>query len=89
VLGKLFEEDAFNIKGICGSSAGAMNSAMAVYGFYMNGNQGAIDLLKAFWIRISVQSRDNYDKVENENAASFSEEINQEFYSMVENVKTI
>ena len=56
VLEKLLEEDLFDIRGICGTSAGAMNAAMAVYGFQKNGNQGAIDLLKAFWTRVSVES---------------------------------
>jgi NTE family protein len=54
VLEKLFEEDAFDIRGICGTSAGAMNAAMAVYGFHQNGNQGAIDLLKEFWTKVSA-----------------------------------
>lgn len=54
VLEKLFEEDAFDIQGICGTSAGAMNAAMAVYGFQKNGAKGAIDLLKEFWTRISA-----------------------------------
>lgn len=56
VLEKLLEEDSFDIRGICGTSAGAMNAAMAVYGFQKNGNQGAIDLLKAFWTRVSLES---------------------------------
>jgi NTE family protein len=56
VLEKFFEEDVFEIRGICGTSAGAMNAAMAVYGFQKNGNQGAIDLLKSFWMKVSEVS---------------------------------
>ncbi|HET8963974.1 MAG TPA: patatin-like phospholipase family protein [Chitinophagales bacterium] len=54
VLEKLFEEDVFDILGICGTSAGAMNAAMAAYGYHKNGNQGAIDLLKKFWYTVST-----------------------------------
>lgn len=53
VLEKLFEEDVFDITGICGTSAGAVNAAIAVYGYQKNGKQGAIDLLEEFWERLS------------------------------------
>lgn len=53
ILEKLLEEDLFNIKGICGASAGAMNAAITVYGLHKNGNQGAIDLLEKFWKRVA------------------------------------
>jgi NTE family protein len=56
VLEKLFEEDIFNITGICGTSAGAINAGIAVYGYHKNGNQGAIDLMKTFWKRLSSES---------------------------------
>src|SRR6201997_2197672 len=56
VLEKLLEEDAFDIRGICGTSAGAMNAAMAIHGFQKNGKLGAIDLLKTFWTRVSLES---------------------------------
>jgi len=56
VLEKFFEVDAFNITGICGTSAGAINAGIAVYGHYKNGNQGAIDLLKKFWEKLSAES---------------------------------
>lgn len=55
VLEKFFEEDVFNITGICGTSAGAMNAGIAVYGYHKNGNQGAIDLLTEFWKRLSAE----------------------------------
>jgi NTE family protein len=56
VLEKLFEEDVFDISGICGTSAGAINAGIAVYGYHKNGTQGAIDLLKDFWERVSQES---------------------------------
>ena len=40
---------------ICGTSAGAMNAGIAVYGYHKNGNQGAIDLLTEFWKRLSAE----------------------------------
>jgi NTE family protein len=56
VLEKLFEEDAFDITGICGTSAGAINAGIAAYGYHKNGNQGAINLLKEFWERLATAS---------------------------------
>lgn len=49
ILEKLLEEDVLDIRGICGTSAGAMNAALTVYGLNVNGNQGAIDTLEKFW----------------------------------------
>ncbi|MEO7087533.1 MAG: patatin-like phospholipase family protein [Bacteroidia bacterium] len=56
VLEKMFEENVFDIKGMCGTSAGAINAGIAVYGYHKNGNQGAIDLLSKFWKRLSKES---------------------------------
>jgi len=56
VLEKLFEEDLFNITGICGTSAGAINASIAVSGYLKNGKQGTVDLLKEFWERLSTES---------------------------------
>jgi len=53
ILERLLEEDTFDIRGICGTSAGAMNGAIATYGLHTNGKQGAIDLLEKFWKRIA------------------------------------
>jgi NTE family protein len=53
ILERLLEEDKFDIKGICGTSAGAMNGAIATYGLHTKGSQGAIDLLEKFWKRIA------------------------------------
>lgn len=56
ILERLLEEDMFNIRGMCGTSAGAMNAAIATYGLHVGGNQGAIDLLEKFWKRIASAS---------------------------------
>jgi NTE family protein len=55
VLEKLYETDVFDITGWCGTSAGAINAAIAACGYHKNGNAGAIDLLNKFWKRISLQ----------------------------------
>lgn len=57
ILERLIEEDVLDIRGLCGTSAGAMNAAIAVYGFQKNGNKGAIDLLSAYWKKISKSSQ--------------------------------
>ena len=56
ILERLLEEDLFDIRGMCGTSAGAMNAAIATYGMHINGNNGAIELLEKFWKRISSTS---------------------------------
>ncbi len=56
ILEKLFEEDKFDITAICGTSAGAINAGLAVYGHQKNGNEGAIEVLGAFWKRLSKES---------------------------------
>jgi NTE family protein len=56
VLEKLFEEDKFNITAICGTSAGAINAGIAVYGYHKGGNKGAIELLNEFWERLSAEA---------------------------------
>lgn len=57
ILERLIEEDIFDIRGMCGTSAGAMNAAVATYGMHVNGNKGAIDLLEKFWKRVSASSQ--------------------------------
>jgi NTE family protein len=56
ILERLLEEDKFDIRGICGTSAGAMNGAITTYGLHTNGNQGAIDLLEKFWKQIAQRA---------------------------------
>ena len=53
VMEKLLEEDVLDIRGFCGTSAGAINSAIIVHGLQKNGNKGALDLLEKFWTEIS------------------------------------
>jgi len=57
ILERLLEEDVFDIRGICGTSAGAMNAAMVVYGLHKNGNKGAIEMLNKFWLKIADSSK--------------------------------
>ncbi|MCC6252465.1 MAG: patatin-like phospholipase family protein [Bacteroidia bacterium] len=53
IIERLLEEDILDIRGICGTSAGAMNAAITSYGLHKGGNQGAIDLLERFWRRVA------------------------------------
>ena len=53
VLDRLLEEEAIEIEGISGTSAGAMNAAVLVGGYMKGGRQGAKDLLETFWRRVS------------------------------------
>ncbi|MFN5630029.1 MAG: patatin-like phospholipase family protein [Bacteroidota bacterium] len=57
ILERLLEENIFDIRGICGTSAGAMNAAMVVYGLHKNGNHGAIEMLNKFWLKIADSSK--------------------------------
>ena len=57
ILEKLLETDLFEICGITGTSAGAMNAAITIAGFENGGGKGAIELLEKFWKNISETSR--------------------------------
>lgn len=57
IIEKLLEEELFDIRGICGTSAGAMNAAITVYGLHKGGNKAAIELLEKFWKRVSESAK--------------------------------
>ena len=49
VLDRLFEDGRIAVEGIVGTSAGAMNAAVAAYGLTLGGNEGARSALRRFW----------------------------------------
>ncbi|SMG53931.1 NTE family protein [Paraburkholderia susongensis] len=53
VLDRLLEESWLQIEGISGTSAGAMNAAVLVSGYQIDGPAGARAALEAFWRRVS------------------------------------
>ncbi|WP_205192517.1 MULTISPECIES: patatin-like phospholipase family protein [Burkholderiaceae] len=53
VLDRLLEEPWLQIEGISGTSAGAMNAAVLVSGYQLDGAAGARATLEAFWRRVS------------------------------------
>ncbi|MFT4066088.1 patatin-like phospholipase family protein [Paraburkholderia sp.] len=53
VLDRLLEESWLQIEGISGTSAGAMNAAVMVSGYQVDGAAGARAALEAFWRRVS------------------------------------
>jgi NTE family protein len=57
VLDRLLEEPWLRIDGISGTSAGAMNAAVLVYGHSLRGNFGARNALEGFWRRVSEAGR--------------------------------
>src|ERR1700723_4318065 len=57
VLDRLLEEPWLTIDGISGTSAGAMNAAVLVYGHQLGGAAGAREALEAFWRRVSDAAR--------------------------------
>ena len=56
VMEKLLEENVLDIRGFCGTSGGAVTSALIVHGIQRNGTKGAIELLKKFWKEVSLSS---------------------------------
>jgi len=56
VMEKLLEEEVLDIRGFCGTSVGAVNSALIIHGLQKNGVKGAIDLMEKFWKKISLVS---------------------------------
>ena len=53
VLDRLLEEDCFEIEGISGTSAGAMNAAVMAYGLHKGGPAMARASLQDFWKRVA------------------------------------
>lgn len=53
VLDRLLEEDCFEIEGISGTSAGAMNAAVLAYGLHRGGPEMARASLRDFWKRVA------------------------------------
>ena len=56
VLDRLLELEDLEIDGISGTSAGAMNAVALAQGLSEGGNQGARDLLRHYWTRVSESS---------------------------------
>jgi NTE family protein len=54
IMEKLLEEDILDIRGFCGTSVGAVNSALIVHGLQKKGTAGAIELLEKFWREVSL-----------------------------------
>ncbi|MFM7346190.1 MAG: patatin-like phospholipase family protein [Tagaea sp.] len=57
VLDRLLEDERLLVEGISGTSAGAMNGALVVWGMAQGGAQGARELLAKFWNRIAESGR--------------------------------
>jgi len=57
VLDRIFELDLFEIEGIVGTSAGAMNAAVVAYGLAHDGPEGARAKLHEFWSAISEEAK--------------------------------
>ena len=56
VLDRLLEEEKFEIEGISGTSAGAMNAVALAHGYLEGGNEGARKTLAEFWNALSIKS---------------------------------
>jgi len=56
VLDRLLQLDDIEITGISGTSAGAMNAVALAQGLTQSGPQGARDLLREYWTRVSRAS---------------------------------
>jgi len=56
ILERLLEDESLDIRGISGTSAGAMNAAICIYGVHVGGRTKAIELLREFWMRIANNS---------------------------------
>jgi NTE family protein len=53
VIDRILEEKSVEIDGIVGTSAGAMNAAVAAYGLAVGGAEGGREMLRTFWKKIS------------------------------------
>lgn len=57
VLDRLLEDGRFEIAGITGTSAGAMNAVAMAAGFANGGNDGARESLNRLWLEVSNRAR--------------------------------
>jgi NTE family protein len=57
VLDRLLEDPRIVIEGISGTSAGAINGAVLIYGLMNGGRDGARDLLARFWRMVADSAR--------------------------------
>ena len=57
VLDRLLESDLFEIEGVVGTSAGAMNAAVLAHGLAVGGNDGAREALRRFWHGVAQSAR--------------------------------
>ena len=57
VVDRLLEDPTFEIEGITGTSAGAMNATVLAYGHAKGGNEGAREALDAFWHGVAKAAR--------------------------------
>jgi NTE family protein len=57
VLDRLLEDERIVLDGVSATSAGAMNGAALIYGLADGGRDGARELLRRFWQRISESAR--------------------------------
>ena len=57
VIDRLLEEPGLEVDGIVGTSAGAMNAAVAAYGLAIGGPEGGRQMLRTFWKKISDAAR--------------------------------
>jgi len=53
VLDRLIEESRLSFEGVSATSAGAMNATMMAYGMAVGGREGARQMLRDFWRRVS------------------------------------
>ncbi len=54
VIDRLLDEESIKIDGICGTSAGAMNAVITLYGLHKGGKNLAKHLLVKFWYKVSL-----------------------------------
>ena len=57
VLDRLFEDERLEIAALSGTSAGAMNAAVAAQGYHQKGRDGARRALGAFWSAIAAAGK--------------------------------
>jgi len=53
IIDAFLEDGRVEIEGISGTSAGSVNAVVFAYGYMLNGPQGARDMMRAFWKRLS------------------------------------
>ena len=86
VIDRLLEDGRIRFDGLCGTSAGAMNAVVCVYGFKRGGAEGARAALHDFWRKVSTAGELYSPVRSNPFGALFDDAVRSASYAMFDSL---